>query len=74
MDTLNKIILKQDHLKYKYENNSNIEIGVLGMDDDTLSISRCGNSSVQKNSVINSFIEIQKLTLSEEKKCHAPYR
>ena len=67
MDQLNKIILQQDHLAFRYKNNPNIKIGVLGMVDDTLSISRCGNSSVQKNSVINSFIETQKLTLSEEK-------
>ena len=69
MDTLNKTILKQDHLKYKYKNNPNIQIGVPGMVHDTLSISRCENSSDQKNSVINSFIGTQKFTLSEEEKC-----
>ena len=37
------------------------------MVDDNLSISQCGLSSVQKNAVINSFIDTQRLTLSKEK-------
>ena len=37
------------------------------MVDDTLSISNCGIQSVQKNALINSFIENQRLTLSLEK-------
>ena len=57
MDTLNRTILEQDHLTYKYSGDQNIEIGVMGMVDDNLSISKCGLSSVQKNAVINSFIE-----------------
>ena len=67
MDTLNKTILQQDHLTYKYRGDKNIEIGVMGMVDDNLSISKCGLSSVQKNAVINSFIETQRLTLSKDK-------
>ena len=67
MDQLNKIILPQKQLTYNYKGDENIEIGVLGMVDDNLSISKCGVSSLQKNSVINSFIETRRLTLSEEK-------
>ena len=67
MDQLNKIILPQKELTYNYKEDENIEIGVLGMVDDNLSISKCGINSLQKNSVINSFIETQRLTLSEEK-------
>ena len=37
------------------------------MVDDNLSISKCGISSVQKNAVINSFIDTQRLTLSRDK-------
>ena len=67
MDKLNQSILQQDHLTYKYRSDPNIQIGVLGMIDDTLSISKCGITSVQKNSVINSFIDTQRLTLSRDK-------
>ena len=67
MDMLNKTILKQDHLTYQYRSDPNIRIGVLGMVDDNLSISKCGIPSVQKNAVINSFIDTQRLTLSKNK-------
>ena len=52
---------------YYYRGDDNIPIGVLGMVDDTLSFSKCGNSSVKKNAVINSFVETQRLTLSKTK-------
>ena len=67
MDQLNKTILTQDNLTYKYKGDDNIQIGVLGMIDDTLSISKCGTPSIQKNSIINSFIETNRLTLSQDK-------
>ena len=37
------------------------------MVDDNLAINKCGITSVQKNAVINSFMETKRLTLSEEK-------
>ena len=67
MDQLNKSILQQKELVYNYRGDNNIPIGVLGMVDDTLSISKCGISSIQKNAVINSFAETQRLTLSNTK-------
>ena len=67
MDILNRNILKQKDLTYKFRGDPDIEIGVLGMVDDNLAISKCGTSSVRKNAVINSFIETQRLTLSKEK-------
>jgi hypothetical protein len=67
MDQLNKIILPQKELTYYYKGDENIKIGVMGMVDDNLAISKCGIGSLQKNAVINSFIETQRLTLSEEK-------
>ena len=43
MDTLNKIILPQEHLTYKYKGDPEIEIGVLGMVDENLAIAnKCG--------------------------------
>jgi hypothetical protein len=67
MDQLNKIILPQEDLTYSYKGDDNIKIGVLGMVDDNLAIAKCGINSLKKNAVINSFIEMQRLTLSEEK-------
>ena len=67
MDTLNKTILEQEHLTYKYRGDPNIQIGVMGMVDDNLSVSNCGMGTVQKIAVINSFIETQRLTLSQTK-------
>ena len=67
MDILNQIILPQNHLIYRYKSDNNVRLGVLGMVDDTLAISRCGVPAIQKNSVINSFIEAQRLTLSKKK-------
>ena len=57
---MNKIILPQDQLTHKYKGNPDIKIGVLGMVDDNLAIAKCGIPSVQKNAVINSFIETKK--------------
>ena len=64
---LNKITLPQDNLIYKYKGDNSIRLGVLGMVDDTLAIANCGVPSILKNSLINSFIESQRLTLSKKK-------
>jgi hypothetical protein len=37
------------------------------MVDDTLGIAECGDKSIAKNAVINSFIETERLTMSKEK-------
>ena len=37
------------------------------MIDDTLAIPKCGTEAVQKNAVLNSFIESQRLTMSKTK-------
>ena len=67
MDKMNKIAMADESLHYRYKQDSNIPIGVLGMIDDTLAISECGSDSIRKNAVINSFMESERLTLSEEK-------
>ena len=67
MDTMNKIMKTKDSLLYKYRGDPSINIGVLGMVDDTLGVSKCGVQSVEKNSVINSFVEAHKLQMHEDK-------
>ena len=67
MDRLNKIALQDESLQYCYKGDKNIPIGVLGFVDDTLGVSECGKAAIKKNSVINSFMDCQRLTLSKEK-------
>ena len=67
MDQLSKIAMKDKSLQYNYKGDANIPIGILGMVDDTLAVSECGNKAIRKNSVLNSFVETQRLTLSKEK-------
>ena len=67
MDKLNKLTLTVKQLQYKYKGDPNIPIGVLGMVDDTLGVSNCGNDSIKKNAIINSFVETQRQELSHEK-------
>ena len=67
MDELNKVMKTDENLKYRYKNDSNIEIGVLGVVDDTIAIAECGNNSVKKNAVVNSFVETRRLMLHETK-------
>ena len=57
----------KDTLMYKYRGDPNIGIGVLGMIDDNVGISECGIDSVEKNAIINSFMETHRIALSDEK-------
>ena len=67
MDKVNKVMLADDSLTYKYRGDPNIHLGVLGMVDDILAISHCGIASIKKNAIMNSFIEQQRLTMSKTK-------
>ena len=67
MDKVNKVMLAEDDLTYHYRGDTDIKLGVLGMIDDTLAISKCGTAAIQKNAVLNSFIETQRLTMSKSK-------
>ena len=49
MDKVNKVMLADDSLTYKYRGDPNIHLGVLGMVDDILAISHCGIASIKKN-------------------------
>ena len=67
MDKLNKIMKASDSLTYKYRGDPTIPIGVLGLVDDTLGISECGDAAVVKNAVINSFIETHRQKMHQDK-------
>ena len=59
----------KDSLLYKYRGDPRITIGVLGMVDDTLGVSECGVNAVEKNLLINSFVETHRLEMHEDKSC-----
>ena len=67
MDTLNKYMKAKEELTYKYRGDPTIPIGVLGMVDDTLAIAECGVKSVEKNAVVNSFMETHRLKMHKDK-------
>ena len=67
MDNLNKTVMADESLQYYYKEDKDIPIGVRGMIDDTLGVSKCGNSAIKLNAVINSFVESQRLEMSKEK-------
>ena len=67
MDQLNKKVMSNKDLQYFYKGDQQIPIGIRGMVDGTLGISKCGNTSIKLNAVINSHVESQRLTLSKEK-------
>ena len=65
MDKLAKICYQDENLLYKYKNT--VKVPVLGMVDDVLSVASCFSSSVITNSTINSFMEMNKLKLAQQK-------
>ena len=67
MVTINKFMKSNDNLTYKYRGDPNIAIGVLGMVDDTLGIAECGVKCVEKNAVLNSFMETHRLKMHKNK-------
>ena len=67
MDQLNKTSVSDQSLQYYYRGDTNIPIGILGMVNDTLAVAECGNNSIRKNAVVNSFVETKRLTLFTDK-------
>ena len=67
MDTLNQTAMSDPSLQYMYKGDPTIPIGVMGMVDDTLAVSDCGSKAIRKNAVINSFMETNRISLSQEK-------
>ena len=67
MDRLGKIAYNNPSLMYKYKGV--VDCPPLEMVDDVLVLQECNNKSRQTNAVVNSFMDLEKLTLSETK-CH----
>lgn len=67
MDKVGKNAYLTKNAIYSYKGS--VEIPPLGMVDDELVISNCGNESVMSNAVMNTFIESKKLRFGESK-CH----
>ena len=67
MDKLGKLIYSKPELMYLYKGI--VEVPTLQMVDDILGIVKCSPQSKQLNTVVNTFMESEKLTLSQ-KKCH----
>ena len=68
MDKLGKIMYNKPDLMYKYKGT--VSVPSLQMVDDIMVLGKCNSlQTVQSNSVVNSFMNIKKLSLSE-KKCH----
>ena len=65
IDKLGKLVYEDENLLYKYKGR--VAVPTLAMVDDLLAVQKCSKSSVQINSVINSFMDIKKLTLSDKK-------
>ena len=65
MDKLGKIAYKNPQLLYMYKGM--VACPPLQMVDDILGVQKCSPQSVQLNTVINTFMEHQKLTLSKTK-------
>ena len=64
MDKLGQFVYENENLLYKYK--CLVDVPNLCMVDDILSIQKCSDSG-RINGVINSFIEMKKLKLSEPK-------
>ena len=67
MDKLGQLAYSNPDLLYYYKGL--VATPPLQMVDDVLGIQKCSRKSQRLNGVINTFIELEKLTLSE-KKCH----
>ena len=65
MDKLAQIFYQDPDLVYKYKDK--VEVPILGMVDDVLCVTKCSSSTIISNATINSFMELNKLTLSAEK-------
>ena len=67
MDKLGKLLYNKPELLYYYKGV--VACPPLQMVDDILAVQKCSPQSVQVNTVVNTFMELEKLTLSKTK-CH----
>ena len=67
MDKLGQLAYSDPNLLYHYKDLA--ATPPLQMVDDVLGVQKCSKKSQRMNSMINTFMELEKFTLSE-KKCH----
>ena len=67
MDKLGKLVYSKPELLYYYKGL--VEVPTLQMVDDILCVQKCSPQTIQQNSVVNTFMELEKLQLNQ-KKCH----
>ena len=67
MEKLGKLSYKNPEILYYYKDL--VGIPPIQMVDDVLGIQKCSGKSLQLNSMINTFMNLEKLNLSK-KKCH----
>ena len=67
MDKLGKLVYNKPKLLYYFKGV--VACPPLQMVDDILAVQKCSPQSVQVNTVINTFMDLEKLTLSKSK-CH----
>ena len=65
MDKLAKLFYNDPNLLYKYKND--VDIPVLEMVDDVISVNKCSEKSLISNATISTFMDLNKLKLSEPK-------
>ena len=65
MDSLGKMAYNNKSIIYKYKKE--VEVPPLQMVDDIIAASKCGNQVVETKSVVNIFLKMKKLELSESK-------
>ena len=68
MDKLGKLAYSNPEILYYYKNI--VGTPPLQMVDDIMAIQRCSSKSLEVNKVINTFMDLEKLTLSKTK-CHS---
>ena len=65
IDKLGKISYNNPELLYKYKGE--VDVPILGMVDDVLTVSKCSSKTVELNATVNSFMENNKLKLAQNK-------
>ena len=65
MDKLCKLAYSNENLLYKYRGK--VDVPPLEMVDNVITTSKCGSTSITLNQTVNTFMELKKLKLSEDK-------
>ena len=65
MDKLCKLVYEDEKVLYRYRGI--VAVPPLEMVDDVITVSKCGSTSIALNQIVNTFIDLKKLKLSEGK-------